>query len=439
MIRSLLTIPILTLALAGCGEQARQSVDAGTGPAPTLLDPIKTLFPTVRSPTRPVGLRRDADARSRPERQRFAGGLQHPRWLLALPNATSWSRERLARHRQERRRDQGFFQNADEKGGQRHRQRTALRCCATPMATASPNDVRPFSPAFIRRSHGVGRRRTIRRQCQCLCRFPLRSGASPNHRAAARRHVAAVGYNHHWTKSLSPRPTAKGSTSASDRTACRRKRHGHGKGPRGDLGDRPEDRCLPHLAGGCATRLGSPSIRRASNYGPRSTSATNSAATFSRLHHLGPRRGFYGWPYSYTATRRQRIKPPRPDLVASRSSPIMRLAPTRIARPDFSTGARLGPRFASGAFIGQHGSWNRKPPAGYRVIFVPFAGAQPSGMPVEVLTGSWSTARPTAARSEFKLPATARCSSPMMSATRWRVSVRADRGTFPARRERLAR
>ena len=53
----------------------------------------------------------------------------------------------------------------------------------------------------------------------------------------------------------------------------------------------------------------------------------------------------------------------------------------------FSSGAKLGPRFASGAFVGQHGSWNRNPPAGYRVIFVPFAGAQPSGMPVEVLTG----------------------------------------------------
>jgi glucose/arabinose dehydrogenase len=53
----------------------------------------------------------------------------------------------------------------------------------------------------------------------------------------------------------------------------------------------------------------------------------------------------------------------------------------------FSAGQALGPQFASGAFVGQHGSWNRNPPSGYRVIFVPFAGAQPSGPPVEVLTG----------------------------------------------------
>ncbi len=53
----------------------------------------------------------------------------------------------------------------------------------------------------------------------------------------------------------------------------------------------------------------------------------------------------------------------------------------------FATGAKLGAQFASGAFIGQHGSWNRKPPSGYKVIFVPFANGMPSGNPVDVLTG----------------------------------------------------
>jgi glucose/arabinose dehydrogenase len=53
----------------------------------------------------------------------------------------------------------------------------------------------------------------------------------------------------------------------------------------------------------------------------------------------------------------------------------------------FSQGARLGPLFGTGAFIGEHGSWNRKPPSGYKVVFVPFADGRPSGMPVDVLTG----------------------------------------------------
>ena len=53
----------------------------------------------------------------------------------------------------------------------------------------------------------------------------------------------------------------------------------------------------------------------------------------------------------------------------------------------FSDGARLGPLFASGAFIGEHGSWNRDPFSGYKVVFVPFAGGRPAGQPLEVLTG----------------------------------------------------
>jgi glucose/arabinose dehydrogenase len=53
----------------------------------------------------------------------------------------------------------------------------------------------------------------------------------------------------------------------------------------------------------------------------------------------------------------------------------------------FAQGARLGPPFASGAFVGEHGSWNRRPFSGYRVVFVPFAGGRPSGQPIDVLTG----------------------------------------------------
>jgi glucose/arabinose dehydrogenase len=53
----------------------------------------------------------------------------------------------------------------------------------------------------------------------------------------------------------------------------------------------------------------------------------------------------------------------------------------------FSAGQRLGSRFAQGAFVGEHGSWNRNPPSGYKVVFVPFGGAQPAGLPIDILTG----------------------------------------------------
>ena len=99
--------------------------------------------------------------------------------------------------------------------------------------------------------------------------------------------------------------------------------------------------------------------------------------------------GFYGWPYSYYGqTVDARVEPPRPDLVAKAIAPDYALGPhTASLGLASSQGTSLPARFASGMFIGQHGSWNRQPHSGYKVIFVPFAGGKPSGEPLDVLTG----------------------------------------------------
>jgi glucose/arabinose dehydrogenase len=130
--------------------------------------------------------------------------------------------------------------------------------------------------------------------------------------------------------------------------------------------------------------------------------------------------GFYGWPYSYFGQHvDQRVSPPRPDLVAKAIVPdyalgshvaplglvfVPRKQATAIpvaasaaatapaASPSPSTGASQPPgglpsRFANGAFIGEHGSWNRRPLSGYQVVFVPFDKGVPSGPPLEVLAG----------------------------------------------------
>jgi len=99
---------------------------------------------------------------------------------------------------------------------------------------------------------------------------------------------------------------------------------------------------------------------------------------------------FYGWPYSYFGQIvDMRPKPPRPDLVASAIKPDYALGNhTASLGLASAQGNTLGGPFAqSGMFVGQHGSWNRNPPSGYKVIYVPFNGAQPSGPPVDVLTG----------------------------------------------------
>ena len=98
---------------------------------------------------------------------------------------------------------------------------------------------------------------------------------------------------------------------------------------------------------------------------------------------------FYGWPYSYFGKNLDpRVKEQRPDLVA------------RAAVPDYGLGAHVAPlglafarkgalpaQFNDGAFVGEHGSWNREPKSGYKVVFVPFANGRPSGDPIDVVTG----------------------------------------------------
>lgn len=98
--------------------------------------------------------------------------------------------------------------------------------------------------------------------------------------------------------------------------------------------------------------------------------------------------GFYGWPYAYWGQNVDpRIKPAKPEKVRATLRPDYSLgshhAPLGVA---FSTAA-MGGNFANGAFVGEHGSWNRETPVGYRVVFVPFRGGQPAGNPVEFVSG----------------------------------------------------
>jgi glucose/arabinose dehydrogenase len=98
---------------------------------------------------------------------------------------------------------------------------------------------------------------------------------------------------------------------------------------------------------------------------------------------------FYGWPWSYYGQHvDDRVKPPRPDMVARAIAPDYALG-AHVAALGLVAAAQtaLPAPFSNGMFIGEHGSWNRKPPVGYKVVFVPFANGRPAGTPVDVLTG----------------------------------------------------
>jgi glucose/arabinose dehydrogenase len=99
--------------------------------------------------------------------------------------------------------------------------------------------------------------------------------------------------------------------------------------------------------------------------------------------------GFYGWPYSYIGDNVDpRVNPQKPELVANAIIPDVLLgshrAPLQFA---FYTGKQFPASYQGGAFIAEHGSWNRSTRAGYQVVFVPFKDGQPSGDPQPFLTG----------------------------------------------------
>ncbi|MBD8694583.1 sorbosone dehydrogenase family protein [Stenotrophomonas sp. WHRI 8082] len=98
--------------------------------------------------------------------------------------------------------------------------------------------------------------------------------------------------------------------------------------------------------------------------------------------------GFYGWPYSYWGKNVDtRVMPQNPEKVASALTPDYALGSHVAALGvSFST-ATMGAKFADGVFVGEHGSWNRNPPVGYKVVFVPFRDGRPAGEPIDFVSG----------------------------------------------------
>jgi glucose/arabinose dehydrogenase len=97
---------------------------------------------------------------------------------------------------------------------------------------------------------------------------------------------------------------------------------------------------------------------------------------------------FYGWPFSYYGQHVDTRVPPNPDMVAKAVPPDYALGSHVAALGlTFSSGTLLPESFRNGAFVGEHGSWNRKPASGYKVVFIPFSNGRPNGLPMDILNG----------------------------------------------------
>jgi hypothetical protein len=383
-------------AAAGCGATARLTVPDGTGPKPVLPTPRRSLLPTVNVVTAKgwSGEERPLPAKGI-EVSAFARGLDHPRWLNVLPNGDVLVAETNAPAG-----SSGYeglkgwlFKRYQKKAGGAvpSANRITLLRDADGDGVAETRSVllkglnSPFGIALVGNVLYVA-------NSDALVRFPYSAGQTEITANATKVADFPPGpLNHHWTKSL---------IASADRTKLY-----VGIGSNSNVAehgmDKEEGRAeiweIEAQTG--KHRAFASGLRNAVGLAwepetgvlwtvvnERDELGSDLVPDYMTSVQDG---GFYGWPYSYFGSHVDtRIKPPRPDLVAIAIVPDYALGPhTASLGLAHSRGTNLPTRFANGMFVGQHGSWNRKPRGGYKVIFVPFTGGKPSGAPIDVLTG----------------------------------------------------
>ncbi len=392
-----LLAPFLAAALlAACGDMA-QLPDAETvGPRPRLPEPRQGLLPTVHiAPAQgwPAGAQPVPAAGFRVTP--FATGLSHPRWLHVLPNGDVLVAEASKPQPPKAERDRGF--KAWIAGLVMKRAGAVVPSAdrITLLRDADGDGVAETRHVFLDRLHSpfgmalVGDQLYVA-NADGVVRGPYAAGQTRAAAAPQKVTDLPAGRNHHWTKNILPSRDGHKlyATVGSNSNVAE-----HGMGVE-------EGRAAIweiDLATG-AKRLFATGLRNPNGLGWEPSTGALWTVVNER-DELGSdlvpdyltsvRDGaFYGWPWSYWGQQVDpRVQPPRPDLVASSVMPDYALgnhvAPLGLA---FSEG-RVPAPFASGAFVGLHGSWNRRPLSGYTVVSVPFAGGRPSGAPLDVLAG----------------------------------------------------
>ena len=386
----------LALSLAACDEQETATVGQTFGPKPTLVEPEKSLMPTVNvakaigwpaggKPVATDGMTVNA----------FATGLDHPRTLHVLPNGDVLVAETNAPERPaENRGIKGWITRivmgragADTTSANRI---TLLRDSdgdgiAETKSVFLEGLNSPFGMALVGTDFYVA-------DADAILKFPYRTGDTKITASGTKLADLPGGpINHHWTKDL------VASVDGSRLYAT--------VGSNSNIGENGMDAetnraaVLEVVRASGKWRVFASGLRNPNGpaWQPQSGALWVVVNERDELgNDLVPDYmtsvrdgGFYGWPYSYYGQHVDaRVQPQRPDLVAKAIAPDYALgAHTASLGLAFNTGKLFPPEMTNGAFIGQHGSWNRKPRSGYKVIFVPFADGMPSGQPRDILTG----------------------------------------------------
>lgn len=390
MIRSLMATSALLLILAGCGRSDPSLNQTGPNPdvpdvRESLVPPMKIAAPTGwgnQTPVAPDGFTVTA----------LATDLQIPRQMLVLPNGDILIAEGRGGHAPALRpkdiiagsiKKQG---NTQVESGNRI---TLLRDAnndgrAEVRSVLIDNLDAPYGLAFVDGSIYVANQ-------GALVRFPYQDGQTRITAPGQEVTKLPSQINHHWTKSLT--------ASADGQTLY------VGIGSNSNVGERgmavEEERAvvwaIDRTTG--ARRTVATGIRNPTALAIEPQTSALWAVVNER-DEIGPQAspdyltsvregGFYGWPYSYWGQNVDpRVRPQRPDLVAQAIMPDYALGSHVAALGlSFATDGGFGGVFSQGAFIGEHGSWNRQDLSGYKVVWVPFVNGRPNGQPVDFLTG----------------------------------------------------
>lgn len=399
-IRSLFCPFLLTCTasavLNGCGETAKLAVEQGSGPQPMLPEPVKRLIPTVNiAPAR--GWSEDGRPSVAPgfAVSAFARMLDHPRWLYVLPNGDVLVAETNAPPKPE-----------DAKGLRGMVMRSVMKRAGaagrsanriTLLRDVDGNGVPEMRGTFLEGLNSpfgmaLAGDALYVADTDALLRFPYRQGQT---RITANGEkitdLPAGPINHHWTKNvIASRDGGRLYVTVGSNSNAGENGMQNETGRAAILEIDPRSGRMEIFASGLRNPNG---LAWEPHSGVLWTTVNERDELGSDLvpdYMTSVRRGaFYGWPYSYFGQHVDaRVQPPRPDLVARAVVPDYALGPHTASLGLCFYEARLfPPRYAGGAFIGQHGSWNRNPRSGYKVVFVPFRDGRPAGPMEDFLTG----------------------------------------------------
>jgi glucose/arabinose dehydrogenase len=386
----------LALPLAACSDpKDTATVAQSYGPSPDLPPPEHSWIPTVAIATVnrwPDGAK--PTAANGMTVAAFATGLEHPRTVYVLPNGDVLVAESNAPPKQGGMSIKGFIYGLAQSragAGVPSANRVTLLRDADGDGVAETRSVflsglnSPFGMVLVGEDFYVA-------NTDAIMKFPYREGDTKiNAPGVKLADLPAGTLNHHWTKDLtaSPDGTKLYATVGSNSNI----------GENGMEAEKDRAAVLEVDRASGQWRVFASGLRNPN--GPAWNPKTGELwVVVNERDELGndlvpdymtsvKDGAFYGWPYSYFGDRVDtRVEPRRPDLVQKAMAPDYALgAHTASLGLAFNTGNLFPPEMEGGAFIGQHGSWNRKPRSGYKVIFVPFKDGKPSGPPQDVLTG----------------------------------------------------